>query len=63
LTEETIVETPSGPVAFREEGEGPPVLFVDGSPGGSGTHLCVWTDPASEGIQARIVDHLRAHPA
>ena len=28
-----------------------------------GTHLCVWTDPASEGIQARIVDHLRSHPA
>ena len=35
MTEETIVETPSGPVAFREEGEGPPVLFVHGSPGGS----------------------------
>ena len=28
-----------------------------------GTHLSVWTDPASEAIQARIVDHLRAHPA
>ena len=32
---ETVVDTPSGPVAFREEGEGPPVLFVHGSPGGS----------------------------
>jgi len=28
-----------------------------------GTHLCVWTDPTSEGIQARIVDHLRARAA
>jgi len=35
VTEETVVDTPSGPVAYREEGEGPPVLFVHGSPGGS----------------------------
>ncbi len=32
---ETIVDTPSGPVAFVEAGAGPPVLFVHGSPGGS----------------------------
>jgi len=25
--------------------------------------LSVWTDPASQGILARIVDHRRAHPA
>jgi len=35
VTAEAVVDTPSGPVAYREEGEGPPVLFVHGSPGGS----------------------------
>ncbi len=33
---------------------GSEILRVD-----RGTHLCVWTDPAAEGIQGRIADHLR----
>jgi pimeloyl-ACP methyl ester carboxylesterase len=26
----------------------------------NGTHLAVWTDPSSDDLQARIVEHLRA---
>ena len=25
-----------------------------------GTHLCVWTDPTSDDIQARIIAHLKS---
>ena len=35
LAPETLVQTSAGPVAVAEAGEGPPVLFVHGSPGGS----------------------------
>jgi pimeloyl-ACP methyl ester carboxylesterase len=35
---------------------GSEILRVD-----RGTHLCVWTDPAAEGIQGRIADHLGGH--
>jgi hypothetical protein len=26
----------------------------------NGTHLCVWTDPTSDEIQARIIAHLKS---
>ncbi len=47
---ESILQTPAGTVALVEEGAGSPVLFVHGSPGGPGTHPCVWTDPTSDAI-------------
>ena len=48
---ETVVDTPSGPVAFAEAGAGPPVLFVHGSPGGSDQGLLMGRFLAEAGFR------------
>lgn len=54
--QEQSIQTPDGPLAYAQAGQGPLLVLLPGGPGGSGWALRHWAEPLTDHLTVLILD-------